>query len=106
MNRKNIILDELPDMEEKVSTEEIEMLRNQMYELQMEVNVLKEILNIIKKDPGADHKNLKNREKVAVIDAMKNKYPLPKMLRMPELSRSSYYYQINLISREDKYTPV
>ena len=106
MNRKNIIPDELPNMEEKVSTEEIETLRDQMYELQMEVDILKETLNILKKDPGADRRNLKNREKVAVIDAMKNKYPLPKMLRMMELSRSSYYYQVNARAREDKYALV
>lgn len=106
MNRKNIIPDELPNMEEKVSTEEIETLRDQMYELQMEVDILKETLNILKKDPGVDRRNLKNREKVAVIDAMKNKYPLPKMLRMMELSRSSYYYQVNARAREDKYALV
>ena len=51
MNRKNIISDELPNMEEKVSTEEIETLRDQMYELQMEVDILKETLNIFKKRP-------------------------------------------------------
>ncbi|ASS40958.1 hypothetical protein AXF21_02945 [Eubacterium minutum ATCC 700079] len=72
----------------------------------MEVDILKETLNILKKDPGADRRNLKNREKVAVIDAMKNKYPLPKMLRMMELSTSSYYYQVNARAREDKYALV
>lgn len=69
----------------------------------MEVDILKETINVLKKDPGVDWKNLKNREKVAVIDAMKEKYPLPALLRKMKLSRSSYYYQIKALATEDKY---
>lgn len=86
-----------------ISSEEVESLRKQMYELQLEVDILKETINVLKKDPGVDWKNLKNREKVAVIDAMKEKYPLPILLRRVELSRSSYYYQIKAFAAEDKY---
>lgn len=93
----------LPDMDEKISSEEAESLRKQMYELQLEVDILKETVNILKKDPGVDWKTLKNREKVAVIDAMKEKYPLPTLLRRMKLSRSSYYYQIKAFAAEDKY---
>ncbi|BAK48455.1 hypothetical protein CXIVA_24880 [Clostridium sp. SY8519] len=59
----------------------MDQLKQQLYELQTEVDILKETLNVIKKDPGVDWKDLKNREKVAVIDAMKEKYPLPILLR-------------------------
>lgn len=38
-----------------------------------------------------------------VIDAMKEKYPLPILLRRMKLSRSSYYYQIKAFAAEDKY---
>ena len=69
----------------------------------MEVDILKETINILKKDPGVDWKKLKNREKVAVIDAMKEKYPLPILLRRMKLSRSSYCYQIKAFAAEDKY---
>ena len=103
MNTKNIKLEKLPDIDEKISSEEVESLRKQMYELQLEVDILKETINVIKKDPGVDWKNLKNREKVAVIDAMKEKYPLPILLRKMNLSRSSYYYQIKALATEDKY---
>ena len=57
----------------------------------------------IKKDPGVDLNDLKNKEKVAVIDAMKEKYPLPVLLRKMKLPRSSYYYQIKALATEDKY---
>ena len=103
MNTKNIKPEKLPDMDEKISSEEIESLRKQMYELQLEVDILKETINVLKKDPGVDWKNLKNRAKVAVIDAMKEKYPLPALLRKMKLSRSSYYYQIKALATEDKY---
>ncbi|MGE9876276.1 hypothetical protein [Hornefia butyriciproducens] len=73
MNTKNIRPGKLPDMDEKISSEEVESLRKQMYELQLEVDILKETINVLKKDPGVDWKDLKNREKVAVIDAMKEK---------------------------------
>ena len=103
MNTKNIRPGKLPDMDEKISSEEVESLRKQMYELQLEVDILKETINVLKKDPGVDWKDLKNREKVAVIDAMKEKYPLPILLRRMKLSRSSYYYQIKAFAAEDKY---
>lgn len=103
MNTKNIRPGKLPDMDEKISSEEVESLRKQMYELQLEVDILKETINVLKKDPGVDWKDLKNKEKVAVIDAMKEKYPLPILLRRMKLSRSSYYYQIKAFAAEDKY---
>lgn len=106
MNTKNINPEKLPDMNEKISSEEVESLRKQMYELQMEVDILKETINVLKKDPGVDWKDLKNREKVAVIDAIKEKYPLPILLRKMGLSRSSYYYRMKALAKEDKYEPL
>lgn len=99
MNTKNIKPEELPDTDGKIPSEEVESFRKQMYELQLEVDILKETINVLKKDPGADLKDLKNREKVAVIDAMKEKYPLPVLLRKMKLPRSSYYYQIGSCNR-------
>ena len=64
-----------------VDSNDVDQLKQQLYELQMEVDIRKETLNVIKKDPGVNWKNLKNREKVAVIDAMKEKYPLLILLR-------------------------
>lgn len=62
----------------------------QRHELRMEVDILKETINVFKKDPGVDWKNLKNREEVAGIDAMKSKYTLPELLRTMKGSKSSY----------------
>ena len=51
MNTKNIKLEKLPDIDEKISSEEVELLRKQIYELQLEVDILKETINVIKKRP-------------------------------------------------------
>ena len=71
MNTKNIKPEKLPDTDGMMPSEEVESFRKQIYELQLEVDILKETINVLKKDPRADLNDLKNREKVAVIDAVK-----------------------------------
>ena len=78
-------------------------LQAQINDLQMEVDVLKEALNILKKDPGINITELKNREKAVIIDAVKDKYPLPQLLKCLCIAKSSYYYQEKAIKRPDKY---
>ena len=46
MNTENIKPGKLPDMDKKISSEAVESLRKQMYELQLEVDILKETINI------------------------------------------------------------
>ena len=46
----------------------------------MEIDILKETINVLKKDPGIDQKALKNREKAVIIDALKDKYSLPALM--------------------------
>ncbi len=41
-----------------------------------------------------------------IIDALKNKYSLPKLCRKLCISRSSYYYQESAMRSEDKYRDV
>lgn len=81
----------------------ISELQEQMNQLKMEVDVLKETLNLLKKDRGINITKIKNREKAAVIDALKEKYPLQKLLNILQMAKSSYYYQKAIIKRPDKY---
>ncbi len=71
--------------------------------MQMEIDILKETINVLKKDPGANMEALKNREKAAIVDALRNRYPLPVLLTSLNLPKSSYYYQKACIVQEDKY---
>ena len=85
------------------STNEIDSLKQQMLEMQLEIDILKETINVLKKDPGVCKTPLKNKEKVAIVDALKDRYSLPVLLGKLALSKSSYYYQETRLNRIDKY---
>lgn len=57
----------------------------------------------MKKDPCADLTLLRNAEKAMLVDALKEKHRLNKLLKALNLPRSSYYYQLEAQSRPDKY---
>ena len=98
IKRENIDLKASEPKEQSISE-----LQKQIKQLQMEVDVLKETLNILKKDPGINIAELKNREKAVVVDAMKDKYPLPQLLDCLRIAKSSYYYQKTVMKQSDKY---
>lgn len=78
------------------SSNDIESLKSQLQEMQLEIDILKETIEVLKKDPGVDLTELKNREKAVIIGAIKGKYPLPLLLTKLQLARSSYYYQLEI----------
>jgi transposase InsO family protein len=85
------------------SAEDMDALKAQMRNMQMEIDILKETINVLKKDPGVDQTTLKNREKAVIIDVLKSKYSLPELCRKLCLAKSSYYYQKKVMHAEDKY---
>ena len=88
----------------QASSDEIRELQQQMLEMQMEIDILRETLKVIKKDPGVSWRNLNNREKTTIVDALKNRYSLSQLLPTLHLSKSSYYYQESAIKGADKYS--
>jgi len=58
----------------------IKELKAKMLELQLENDILRETINVLKKDPGINQAALKNREKAVIVDALKDKYSLPLLL--------------------------
>ena len=56
-----------------------------------------------KKDSGVNLTALKNREKAAVVDALKDRYSLQERLQGLKISKSSYYYQESVFQKLDKY---
>ena len=85
------------------SQKEYEDMKAQIQEMQLEIDILKETLNVLKKDPGIDLTPLKNSEKAMIVDALKNKYSLPLLLKKLKLPRSSYYYRKHINPTSDKY---
>src|SRR5574344_2108198 len=74
------------------SSDEIKLLKQQMKELQMKVDVMTEVFELLKKGQGTDYKSLTNKEKYLIISALKNKYSITMLLKFLLMSRSSYYY--------------
>ena len=101
--RKSIPRAPLPQEHALSETEELEKLRTQLQELQFEVDVMKETIAVLKKDPGVDLTVLRNSEKAVIIDALKGKYTLPTLLSHFNMAKSSYYYQRAVMTKPDKY---
>ena len=78
--RKSIPRKPLPQGDTRPQSEEMQALQEQIQNLQFEVDVLKEPLAVLKKDPGVDLTALKNREKAVIIGALREKYALPILL--------------------------
>ncbi|BAL83118.1 putative transposase [Selenomonas ruminantium subsp. lactilytica TAM6421] len=103
MNSKDIPRACLEEGSPKTSQEELDDMKQKMHDMQLEMDILKETIAVLKKDPGINLDPLKNREKVVIIDALQQKYSLPVLLLKLGLSRSSYYYQKKVQNRIDKY---
>lgn len=93
---------EAPKSKEEL-LQEIESLQKQIRRLKLERDVLEHTAEIIKKEPGIDPKNLANREKAILIDALRKDHPLKELLDSLNMSRSSYFYQHSRLLGEDKY---
>ena len=102
-SKKQIKRENIDFNAESAPAQDIAELQEQIKQLQMEVDVLKEALNLLKKDPGINITELKNREKAVVIDAEKDKYSLPQLLKLLQISKSSFYYQKKAMKKPDKY---
>ena len=85
---------------------QVESLRRDIRNLQLEHDLLKKANEILKKDLGVSLQLLSNREKTALVDALRNEYELPELLDRLDLARSSYFYHRSRIAGADKYAEV
>ena len=88
--------------EKAVLEEERERLKQEVQKLQMERDALEVAGIMLKKYGGIDLTTMSNREKTIVIDALKEKYRLSDLFEMLDMSKSSYYYQHQVIVKPDK----
>lgn len=93
----------LPDDKDALESE-IKSLKKQIYQLQMERDLLEKAAEILKKGQGINLRELANKEKAQLVDALRKMYPLNELLVILELSKSSYYYQKSALIKPDKYT--
>ncbi len=103
MNDKNIKPGTLTEGTTSLFTPDIGQIQAQIKDMQLEINLLKGTINVLKKDPGIDQTALKNREKAVIVDALKHRYSLPILLKLLNFPRSGYYYQKAVFRQKDKY---
>ena len=82
---------------------QLEVLRRDIHRLQLEHDLLKKANELLKKDPGIDLRSLSNRDKTLLVDALKQTYALPELLKELGLARSSYFYHRARWQVADKY---
>ena len=73
MNEKNIVPGTLKEGSGPDESLTIRELRAQMADMQLEIDILKETINVLKKDPGVNLEALSNKEKAVIIDAIRNR---------------------------------
>ncbi|MEC5218109.1 putative transposase [Actimicrobium sp. GrIS 1.19] len=100
MKRQN---DSSIDSEQTELQRQLESLRRDIRQLQLERDLLKKANELLKKGLGVDLPLLTNREKTILVDALKQTYVLSELLIELGLARSSYFYHRACLRRPDKY---
>jgi len=85
---------------------QVEGLRRDIRNLQLEHDLLTKANELLKKDLGVDLSLLSNREKTTQVDALREEYRLAELLARLDLARSSYFYHRSATRVADKYAEV
>ena len=88
---------------EPAPSKELDELKAKVQDMQLEIDILKQTIDVLKKDPGINKTPLSNGEKVVIVDALKTKYPLPVLLKKLKMAKSSYYYQKKRLCFSEKH---
>jgi transposase InsO family protein/transposase-like protein len=92
-----------PAPEQAELERQVESLRRDIRQLQLEHDILKKANELLKKGLGVDPQLLSNREKTTLVDALRQIYALPELLAVLGLARSSYFYHRARLLVADKY---
>jgi len=95
-----------PAPEQAELERQLESLRREVRQLQLERDLLNKANELLKKGLGVDLQLLTNREKTLLIDALREHYGLPELLAKLGLAHSSYFYHRARTTVGDKYLSV
>lgn len=95
-----------PDDERAELEQQVESLRRDIRQLQLEHDILKKANELIKKGTGVNPQLLSNREKTTLVDALKQTYALAELLAALGLARSSYFYHRARLLVADRHADV
>ena len=100
---------DVPDLEGLVAERdrvraEVERLRRERREAEIELSILKGALDLVGKERGADPDNPANREKTILVKAVSAGHGIPaeRLLARVGLARGTYYHQLNAMNRPDR----
>ena len=85
---------------------QVESLRRDVRQLQLEHDILKKANELLKKGLGVDLPLLTNREKTLLVDALRQTYALSELLAELGFARSSYFYHRARLRVDEKYVDV
>ena len=98
--------DSSPAAEQAELEQQRDALQRDILQLQLEHDILKKAVELIKKDLGVDLHLLSNREKTVLVDALRARYGLSALFTKLGLARSSYFYHRARRQMADKYADV
>ena len=83
---------------------ELERIRREKQETEIELAILKGAVELVGKERGADPDNLTNREKTILVRTIGAGHGVPvgRLLARVGLARSTYYHQLNAMNRPDR----
>lgn len=76
-------------------------LKAMVEELRMDNALLREVLDVLKADPGCNPADLSNRERAAAVAALEGRFPLPALRARMGIAKSTYHYNLELLTRPD-----
>ena len=71
-------------------------LKAMVEELRMDNAILREVLDVLKADPGCDPADLTGAERAVVVASLEGRFPLPALRERMGIPKSTYYYQLEL----------
>lgn len=78
-------------------------LKKMVGDLRLRLAISEEVVGVLKADPRAKAGGLTNKEKTAVASRLEGRFPLRELLAALSLKRSTYYYDLEALTRPDKH---
>ncbi len=85
---------------------QLKELQQRVHKLQLQHDILVKANELLQKDRGINPRDLTNREKTLLIDALRATYRVVELLDALSLPRSSYFYHVARLQLPDRYHEV
>jgi len=81
--------------------DDIEALRRRIYQLELENDVLREVVGVLKGDARTEMRDLTTAEKAEVAASLRGSYPMADLCATLQISRSTCYYHLSRPAKGD-----